>query len=290
MGRKCIFAFVGMNAVLVLSGVWSAWGQGLTDAGAVSNVQDNRVALLAGHPFSAIKYARKVRALPDSKLQFITNERYPIRIARDANGRLMMQDIHSDDLQSECDHLELRVPPLCPAWSVFVIDPVAHTIANWAAGELGAHMWMDFPLSDARLEETVHATADLPDVPPDFSDEDGKMSKVNLGNRTIEGIPVHGMRWTLLYDTNQDGQTIQRTRIHEVWTSAEMKLIVRVVDGDPHGVESVWGLKKISLSPDPALFQPPADYQFLHCYQVHRSNCDKFTDHEFEYLASWFSK
>lgn len=290
MRNKCIFAFTSLNTVLVLSGVLTAWGQEPTVTNAVSHVQDSRGALLVGHPFSAIKYARKVRVLPDGTRQFITNERYPTRIARDADGRLMMQRISSDSLSPECDHLESRVPPACPAWGVFVIDPVAHTVAHWPEGEIAGHEWVDFPLSDARLEETARDTADLPDVPPEFSDEDGKVTKVDLGDQAIEGVPVHGMRWTLLYDANQDGRTVQRTRIHEVWTSAEMKLIVRVVDGDPHGVESVWGLKKISLSPDPALFQPPADYQMDHYYEVHHGNCDKFTVRDFEYLATWFSK
>jgi hypothetical protein len=249
-----------------------------------NNVTGKSSGLVVGHPFSAIKYARRVKVVSDGKVQFISNERYPTRIARDADGRLMMQMINSDNLQPECDHLELRVPPICPAWGVFVIDPVSHSVAHWVEGELAAHSWIDFPLSEARLEETAHATGDLPDVPPDFSDKDGKVSMMDLGDRGIEGIPVHGARWTLRYDANQDGEIIQRTRIHEVWTSAELKLIVRVVDGDPHGIETVWGLKKISLSADPALFQPPGDYQLQH------RKSDNGAIHDFEYLDSWFSK
>ncbi|MGH9606222.1 MAG: hypothetical protein ACRD3N_11055 [Terracidiphilus sp.] len=264
-------------------GILAAWGQGPAAANGVSNSQDNRAALVVGHPFSAIKYAREVKALPDGKVQFLSNERYPVRIARDADGRLMMQVIYSDDLQPECDHLEMPVPPVCPAWSIFVIDPVAHTVAHWVEGELGAHVWIDFPLSEARLEEAARDTGELPDLAPVFSDQDGKVSEVDLGDRSIEGIQAHGVRWTLRYGANQDGKTVWRTRIHEVWASPEMKLIVRVVDGDPHGVETVWGLKKISLSPDPALFQPPADYAIQH------SKTD-WGVYDFRYLESWFSK
>jgi hypothetical protein len=86
--------------------------------------------LIVGHPFTAINYARRVKVLPDGKLQFIRNQRYPTRIARDADGRLMMQGIHSDQLQSECDRLDLPVPPVCPSWDVIVIDPVAHTVTH----------------------------------------------------------------------------------------------------------------------------------------------------------------
>jgi len=46
----------------------------------------------------------------------------------------------------------------------------------------------------------------------------------------------------------------------------------------------MWGLRKISLSADPALFQPPADYEAQH------RKSDQYTVHDFEYLDSWFSK
>jgi hypothetical protein len=43
--------------------------------------------------------------LPDGKKQFIKNERYPVQIARDSEGRLMMQYIDSNALAPECDQL-----------------------------------------------------------------------------------------------------------------------------------------------------------------------------------------
>jgi hypothetical protein len=84
--------------------------------------------LITGHPFTAIKYARRVKVLQDGKLQFIRNERYPVRIARDADGRLMMQVLNGDPESPECHWLDTLVPPVCPDWGVFVIDPVAHTV------------------------------------------------------------------------------------------------------------------------------------------------------------------
>lgn len=220
-----------------------------------------RHPLITGHPFSAIKYARRFRVLRDGKLQFLRNERYPTRIARDADGRLMMQVIRTDDLGPECDRLDLLVPPVCPAWRDFVIDPVAHTVTHWGEGEMSGGGAVDFPLTEARLEQAEDSTSVLPGLGPDFTDEDGRVSKVDLGEWEVEGIPAHGVRWTLRYDENQDGRAVHRTRIHEVWASAEMQLIVRVIDGDPYGKETVWGLEKVSLSPDPALFRPPDGYE-----------------------------
>jgi hypothetical protein len=249
--------------------------------------------LIVGHPFSAIKYARRVKVLPDGKLRFLRNERYPDRIARDADGRLMMRTTEL----AECYQQDLPVPPVCPVWSVFVIDPVAHLITHWPEGERSGHVAVDFPLSEARLEEAVKLTTTLPGVGPDFTDEDGKVSEVDQGDGEIEGVAVHGMRWTLRYDANQDGQTVRRTRIHEVWTSADMQLIIRVIDGDPKGEESIWGLEKISLSPDAALFQPPDGFEIQHRtpeqlrrWGTKEGELDDFSKYDFEDLKTWFEK
>jgi hypothetical protein len=126
--------------------------------------------------------------------------------------------------------------------------------------------------------------AEPPDVPASFSDEDGDVSAVDLGDKTVEGILAHGVRTTLLYTKVVSSKKVQVTRIHEVWTAPDLKLIVRVIDGDPQGIQTVWGLERVSRSPDPALFQPPLDYELQH------GKSDKYTNHDFEYLDSWFSK
>lgn len=72
-------------------------------------------APVTGYPFSAVKYARRVRVLPDGRQEFLRNERYPIAMARDQDGRLMMQMLETDGLAPECDiwsgKLRLSVPP-----------------------------------------------------------------------------------------------------------------------------------------------------------------------------------
>lgn len=240
--------------------------------------------ILTGHPFTAIKYARLVRVLPDGKFRFLRTLRYPTRIARDSEGRLMMQVVHTDDLQPECDRLDLLAPPPCPAWGVFVIDPVAHMVTHWVEGELAGGGAVDFPLTPARLKEAADTTSRMPPLGPDFSDEDGKITRADLGNRNVEGILAHGLSWTLHYSANQEGRFVQRVRVHEVWTSKEMHLIVQVIDGDPNGEETVWGLEKISLSPDAALFRPP-DGRIV---QHRRSS--RWGDGDFRDLKSWFEQ
>jgi hypothetical protein len=260
-----------------------------------SKVQNSSAAFVVGHPFSAIKYARQIRALPNGKSEFIRNERYPVRIARDADGRVMMQIQRPEEIERDrkCNHLEREAPPACSHSEMVVVDPVAHTLAHWLEGELAAHVWNDFLLADDLLSKAAQETSELPDVPPEFDDPNGEVNTSDLGDSSIEGILAHGVRTTIAYPVGHAGNKTPIVLIHEVWTAPEMKLIVRVVDGDPNGVETVWGLEKISLSPDQSLFQPPADYEMQH-YQTmntyYKLNVNNLPPHDFKYLESWFLK
>jgi hypothetical protein len=217
--------------------------------------------------------------LPNGDLRFIRNERYPTKIARDSQGRIMMQLIDSEELSPECDQLRLQTPPTCPAWTVFVVDPVAHTLAHWSEGEMGARVTVDMPLADSDLERAIQSTSELPELPVAFNSDSGKVRRVDLGSRAIDGIPAHGVRTTI---ESRDSHRI--ASIHEIWIAKEMKLIVRVIDGDPSGVETVWGLEKVSTHPDSALFRVPAGYELQH--QI----SDVWAAHDFEYLRTWFEK
>jgi hypothetical protein len=71
-----------------------------------------------------------------------------------------------------------------------------------------------------------------------------------------------------------------------------MQLIIRVIDGDPNGEETVWGLEKVSAAPDASLFQPPNGYQSQdHCMDRRMSpQCDGLTQSDFEVLHQWFAE
>lgn len=175
-------------------------------------------------------------------------------------------------------------PPPCPAWSVFVIDPVSQKITHWAGGENAHHAAVDFPLTRTRLEEAAESTSSMPVLRPTFSEEDGRVTSTDLGNRDIEGILAHGVRWTLEYATNRNGSLLQRARIYEVWSSAEMQLIVRVIEENPRGEEIVWGIENVSLAPDADLFRPPNGYRMVH------QRFDRWSTEDFEALKTWFDK
>lgn len=111
----------------------------------------------------------------------------------------------------------MLIPPPCPAWSVFVIDPVAYTVIHWVEGELADHTAISFPLIQSRLEEAVAVTTQLPDLPPGFSAEDGEVNTLDLGNKEVEGILAHGVRTELHRKKSDSPEGAHLTRIHEVW-------------------------------------------------------------------------
>jgi hypothetical protein len=282
-----------MIAYLLLGGVVGSTAPALRDGLLAQDAYTvvpgaNTSALIVGHPFSAMKFARRIKVLPDGREQFLRNERYPTLIARDSSGRLMMQVVHKDELQG-CDQLDLLNPPPCPMWNVFVIDPVSSKVIHWPGGETAAHDAIELPLTPTRLADVATATSNSPVLGPGFSDEDGKVTKEDLGSRRIEGIPAHGVRWTLRYQSHEGARIEQRTRIHEEWASPEMQLIVRVIDGDPKGQETRWGLEKISVSPAPDLFRPPNGYKTYHRNSDHWEGQDLVAE-DFEDLKAWFDE
>jgi hypothetical protein len=267
---------------ILLFCVPSVAGQEGTDMATESS--GNRVSTpLVSGAFSAIKYARLVTVLPNGKRHFIRNERYPTRIARAADGRIMMQSV-GDDVLSECDRPTMRVPPPCPSWSVFVIDPNSRLVTHWPDGEFAAHIAIDFPLSQERFDLAPRVTSELPNLEPNVDTDATNMRKEDLGDRAIDGIRAHGVRTTITYPAGHDGSKVPTSLIHELWIAPEMNLIVRVIDGDPNGLERIWGLEKISLQPDPSLFLPPNGYVMQH------SKADWGPDPDFEELESWFGK
>jgi hypothetical protein len=62
-----------------------------------------------------------------------------------------------------------------------------------------------------------------------------------------------------------------------------MRLVIRVIDGDPEGDEVISGLEHISLSPKSSLFQPPLDRILRDA-----KNRSWAADHNIADLADWF--
>jgi hypothetical protein len=221
----------------------------------VTTTTDNPPASLpTNNPFSAIRYWHRVKVLPNGKVKFLRHERYPALWARDAAGRVRIQSI---DFHGDCDRPMDVVPPECDGWGEDVFDPSANIIIGWPAGPEAVDIAGIVPLASDQVSELLELTSGLRIPDPEPDDEATNTKTESLGEKDIDGVRATGVRTTAFYPPRHSGNKLPITIIHEVWTSTELGMAVRVIDGNPKGEESIRGLEKISLQPDPALFRNP---------------------------------
>jgi len=246
-----------------------------------SNQPDTSSGAVLHEPFSATSYVRVVKILPDGKQQFIRNVRYPIRLARDAEGRVRI-DI-APNPGEECDQMQMLTPPVCDDWAVVVFDPHAQTSTHWVGGEIGYHGPVVVKLTTSQFQDAETATLTLPSQPTADTLDDPNATFQDLGEKQIDGIDANGIRITRVLWLDQGGASRVRTvHIHEVWTSEPMHLVVRIIDGDPNGEETIAGLDHVSLGDHPELFQLPSGYRTMFYDQ------GRYAGDDISLLGSWF--
>jgi hypothetical protein len=264
---------------LMTFGVQRAAGQS-DQSGAPASGKDTSSAV-AGQPFSAIKYVRRIEILPDGK-QVIRNERPIIRLARDAEGRVRVEG----ELNPipECDQMGSLALLNCPVKNVIVFDPVARTITHWPEGERAGHGASIIKLSPVEFEDAAESTLAVQEDASEPPSDEGEVVTEDLGQKVIEGVLTTGVRTTRTLSAGSSADRTPSKIIREVWTAAEKKLIMKIVAGDPRKEVTVTGLEHFSTDPDPALFHPPAGYQ------VNYSDRSEFAQGDMGQLAQWQMK
>jgi hypothetical protein len=237
---------------------------------------------VAGHPFSAASYVRTVRNLPNGKQQLIRFERFPYQLARDRDGRVRFE---SAGKIVDCDQPTLSDHPACPLWEVKVFDPAGRTLAHWGEGERDAHQSVTVWLSAEQVESAENSTTAMPEDVPEPETDAMSVTTEDLGEKTVEGLRATGARTTTMYPAGHSGNKTPIAIIHEVWTSQEMRLVVKIVDGDPHGEETISDLERVSLQPDLSSFDPPSGY-VTHLRKGSKSQ--SYEDWDIERLKDWF--
>jgi hypothetical protein len=83
-----------------------------------------------------------------------------------------------------------------------------------------------------------------------------------LGMQTIEGLAAEGTRTTETIPVNAQDNDKEMKIVTETWLSTDLNTTILRKTSDPRSGEYTWRLVDINLSePDPALFQPPADFK-----------------------------
>jgi hypothetical protein len=224
-------------------------------------------------PFSAIKFTQVVhKGKYGNPLTF--DERGHVLIARDKNGRsLMVYGRQSPD--ASCDPPNLGVLPICKLWGSIIFDPSAGVMWHWLDGpEADKSQYVEVDLLSDQIADAKRftSTSSDPDLKRDSNVQD-------LGEQDIQGLRARGVRTITVH---LDSAGVPKMTIHEVWTSAQLNLVLKVVDGDPDGDEIVSGLDHISLTPSPMLFQLPTERMLRH-----RKDKTNYADYDLAQLENW---
>ena len=256
VGNLKIASVTALLAGLLTVGSRLGNAQAGEPTGSATDGDPSRPEIVTGEAFSAVKYTRTVQVQPNGK-RLITSEGHHVLMARDSSGKIYMAGGDDAAGTQNCDLPTLGKLPPCDAWNNFLFDPTKGTMTHWMEGERGGKdQYVLVKLSDGQIAEAERLTSALEESGTKPAGDEPGITVQNLGERLIGGVKASGVRTTV---THSGFGASPATTIHEVWTSAKMRLVLRVVDGDPHGEETVSGLNHISLAPDAALFQAPTE-------------------------------
>jgi hypothetical protein len=83
----------------------------------------------------------------------------------------------------------------------------------------------------------------------------------NLGTVMLQGLPVTDVRTTTVVPVGRAGNDAPITKTHEVWTSQDLKLVMKQQTEDPRTGVTTVALEEFSRTdPDASLFRVPPGY------------------------------
>ncbi len=201
-------------------------------------------APVVGEPFSAVQTHETKRTLADGTN--ITHKGHH-SLARDAEGRSRVEVRLSNGQNGKPDEV-----------LVFVIDPVAHILTTFVIGGPGQKVATVVKLPKTERKEAAPAktSAEVSGRPK------AVVTTEDLGSDIVQGQPVTVSRITTILPPGRSGNDAPITRTDEIWTSPDLKLVLKEQWVDPRTGERTVELDKLSRTPpDPALFRAPAGYQ-----------------------------
>jgi hypothetical protein len=200
-------------------------------------------APVVGQPYSAVQVHQTQRKLADGTTISKKGHHF---VARDSQGRVRVEMRMANGKNGEPDTV-----------MVFVSDPVAHTITTWVSG----------PKIENKVASVVKVPADrkqeVAAQPRVVSDSRPQpvVKKEDLGTVMLQGLPVTDVRTTTIVPAGRSGNDAPITKTHEVWTSQDLKLVMKQQMEDPRTGVTIVELQDFSRAePDPKLFRVPSGY------------------------------
>jgi hypothetical protein len=246
MGARIVVGVVGLVLATAFTGAQSAVTGGekkevIATGGVISSLV---AAPVIGQPYSALQVHRTIRKLADGTTISQKGHHF---VARDAQGRVRVEMRMAKGQNGEPDTV-----------MVFVSDPVAHTITTWVSGPKTASKAAALVKIPADRKQE---TAVQPQVTSASTGPQPVVMTEDLGTVTLQGLPVTDVRTTTIVPVGRAGNDAPITKTREVWTSPDLKLVMKQQMIDPRTGETTIELEQFSRSePDPALFRVPPGY------------------------------
>jgi len=242
-------------------------------AGVSLKIDGADVSPIKGAPFCATVSTEHTQNLSDGNRIHTTES---AQLCRDSEGRTRRE---------AALNLMGAAPQTSTPKLVTIIDPVAKVRYLLDASDKIAHktplILPDLPPGEkgpgaaGKIRDKQILMMDSGSAGPEFTrevmirragpdrNEDDTASE-SLGDQTIEGIHVTGMRLTTTIPAGKMGNEKPITVISERWFSPELKVAVMTKHDDPWAGELKTEFTNVSTAePDASLFTVPADYKII---------------------------
>jgi len=210
--------------------------------------------VVKGEPYTATRVITTEQKLQDGTTMSQKGQRI---LMRDSEGRIRQQQWL---VKAKDDDPGVKI--------VYVKDPVTNTLTTWSEGAKVKKEAIQIKLPDktntAKAKDAVSAT----------NRKSGTVEE--LGQQSIEGVLVTGDRITHVIPAGGAGNDQHITRTNEIWTAADLQLVVREIYTDPRTGVRTSELKDLSRENPPiTMFQPPDGYTIKTNAQAMKEMQDK---------------
>jgi hypothetical protein len=258
---------VAVTGLGLLSGI--GWAQSADSAESQERITNGGVNHtiyadpVVGQPFSAEQAAKQGRTLNDGVN--ITHFGHHF-VARDSAGRMRVEQ------PCGCD------PSHEQKIEVYIVDPVAHTLTTWRVGGNSPKIAMV-----SKLPERKPQTAEALKLATTVGSGSGRPQPIvtteELPVTMIDNLPMKVTKTTTIVPAGRSGNDAPITKVHEVWTSEDLKLTFMEQWEDPRtGVRTVALVNFKRAEPDPSLFRVPAGYQVKDAKEMMKEAADKLAN------------
>jgi hypothetical protein len=246
----CAALFVTSAAATAQIPAQSATTMHAPDGGTFERIQSITILPLTGAPFSAVVNTEWTKILADGTTATVKNRR---TVSRDSTGRVFEE---RRNFMPNGDKQATQISALQ------FTDPNRHEFYNCIPAQKSCYVSTYFgsalremPAGMGGLEACNCPSPRMPGY---------SIEQEALGQKTIENVDVTGSREITTLPAGQIGNQKPQPIVKEFWYSPRLGVNLVVNRFDPRSGSENFVVDHISLNePDPAMFEPPADYQVV---------------------------